>query len=857
MGRTALAVLVAVLWLGMGHAAGQTLRLAVLADRGGGPEAEGARRYLQRMETVLTRCGVAYDVLTQDDVVSGRLDGFKVAVVPYAPNLSGTVGAALRTFCDDGGKVMCFYDTHGLDSQLGLRSLSYVQSPDRTLFRRVRMRQDAVPGLPDGFDQVSWNIRAPAPEPGTIVLADWLDQSGRESGHVAATLSDGGFYFSHVLLAEGEENERKAGRMIEAAARYLAQKGGKRQGIAVVYGTVSREAGASDSRLVGRMVGEMERILTQAGVSYAVLTDEAVARGALTGRRAAIFPLNFQMSDAEVQAVQSFVAGGGKVVGMFSVEKRILPLMGVAEARFLAGGPSSPFGVVSFSAAAPRGFPERFTQASSNISDARPAPDGTVVASWCDATGKDTGRPAVILSPTGMYFSYVLWAGDVEKTSQFMLAGLACLVAQDLYADAAGHALATLWDFRRYRDRDSLIAACQAEASARLAVADAVRLEDQARQGVAAGRPAEAYAALKKARAAAELAFVRSLTSRGGREFRGAWIHSVDVPDFDWERFFAGMQRAHLNALLPNVCAGGYAHYESSLLPLSALIKENGPQVDKMLAAARRHGIEVHLWRVNYNLWRPGKEVVDRMAAQGRVCLDPTGRIVGGPDSATLCPSNPENQRLEIDAMLEMARKFRPDGIHFDYIRYPSPDACYCPGCRERFETRIGARAAAWPQDVLPGGPLRDKYLQFRRDQITLVVREVSRAVRSAVPGVKISAAVFSQWDSARDSVGQDWVNWVKDGYLDFVCPMNYTQEPEELAATVAKQRTWVAGRIPLCSGIGAWQSPSAWQTADLVDTARKNGADGLVFFEYRGRVADELIPLLVEGPLRQTAVTP
>jgi hypothetical protein len=42
-----------------------------------------------------------------------------------------------------------------------------------------------------------------------------------------------------------------------------------------------------------------------------------------------------------------------------------------------------------------------------------------------------------------------------------------------------------------------------------------------------------------------------------------------------------------------------------------------------------------------------------------------------------------------------------------------------------------------------------------------------------------------------------------------------------------------------------------------MVDTARANGADGLVFFEYRGAVANQFIPGLLEGPLREDARTP
>ena len=36
------------------------------------------------------------------------------------------------------------------------------------------------------------------------------------------------------------------------------------------------------------------------------------------------------------------------------------------------------------------------------------------------------------------------------------------------------------------------------------------------------------------------------------------------------------------------------------------------------------------------------------------------------------------------------ARKYDVDGIHFDYIRYPDGDHCFCAGCRERFGRAAG-----------------------------------------------------------------------------------------------------------------------------------------------------------------------
>jgi uncharacterized lipoprotein YddW (UPF0748 family) len=266
----------------------------------------------------------------------------------------------------------------------------------------------------------------------------------------------------------------------------------------------------------------------------------------------------------------------------------------------------------------------------------------------------------------------------------------------------------------------------------------------------------------------------------------------------------------------------------------------------------------VHLWRADFNLMNPGQEELQKLVAENRVCLDPQGKVVGGPNSGTLCPSNPQNQQLEIDAMVEMATKLHPDGVQFDYIRYPGADACFCSGCRGRFEQTMGHSVPNWPQDVLSGGPLYGAWNDFRRAQINRVVQEASQKVRQEAPGVLVSADVFSGWDTwARDGVAQDWPMWTKQGWLDFACPMDYTQNVGELARTVAKQKTWVPARFPLEIGIGAWTSPSAWHLADLVDTARANGANGIMFFEYQGRVASDLIPALLAGPLREDARSP
>lgn len=73
----------------------------------------------------------------------------------------------------------------------------------------------------------------------------------------------------------------------------------------------------------------------------------------------------------------------------------------------------------------------------------------------------------------------------------------------------------------------------------------------------------------------------------------------------------------------------------------------------------------------------------------------------------------------------------------------------FCAGCRERFEAATGVRVEQWPQDVLTG-KYADSFGDWRREQITRLVRAVSQEARKLKPEIKISAAVFGNWESAR-----------------------------------------------------------------------------------------------------------
>jgi hypothetical protein len=59
----------------------------------------------------------------------------------------------------------------------------------------------------------------------------------------------------------------------------------------------------------------------------------------------------------------------------------------------------------------------------------------------------------------------------------------------------------------------------------------------------------------------------------------------------------------------------------------------------------------------------------------------------------------------ENGSMVEVARRYDVDGLHFDYIRYPDGEHCFCAGCRERFQRVAQTTLVNWPSAVRAGGP--------------------------------------------------------------------------------------------------------------------------------------------------------
>lgn len=612
-------------------------------------------------------------------------------------------------------------------------------------------------------------------------------------------------------------------------------------------------AAAAEAKSVAQFTDSMAVMLRAAGVNCAVLGDLDVTAERLSPFRLMVLPYNPSLPPAVEEELSAFAARGGKLMAFYHVPQRLCPLLGLeGGAHVKQARPGAFAAIVPVGDGLP-GAPPRIGQASWNIFAFTPAPGvGQVLANWVDDQGQPSGYPAVLGSTNGLVMTHVLLTDDPANKRRFLLAMAGHLVP-DIWRRAVETALAgaggelglgsfaeAVRHISAFRGADR--AARRTLSAARSAHAAGVRALAADRYGEAADRAAEADRLIVDAFCAAQ--------PRTPLRFRAFWCHDAyGVAGIPWDEAIRRLKANGFTAIVPNMLWGGAAFFPSDVLPVADKVAERGDAVAECLAACQKYGIELHVWKVNWRLGRAApQEFVERMRAEGRL-----QRNSKGAEELWLCPSHPENRKLEIDSMVEVARKYPVDGLHFDYIRYPEADYCFCEGCRERFERAVGCSITNWPADVLSGGAWCAAWLDWRRENINALVEAVHREARAVRPGLKISAAVFREWTMDRDRVGQDWKLWCDHRWLDFVCPMDYTPSNRRFEGLVSRQVAW-AGKVPCYPGIGVSASSSRFgapRAIAQIRIAERYDTGGFIIFNYGVNESAVLLPRLGLGITR------
>ena len=221
-----------------------------------------------------------------------------------------------------------------------------------------------------------------------------------------------------------------------------------------------------------------------------------------------------------------------------------------------------------------------------------------------------------------------------------------------------------------------------------------------------------------------------------------------------------------------------------------------------------------------------------------------------------LDPANPKVQDFVDKLALEIVSRYDIDGFQLDYIRYPASFPSdrfsyrrttwgYTDVTRAAFKAQYGID----PVDIDPKNPdqatLWISWGQFKTQQVNHFVDRVSHDIHRIKPGLKISAAVFPNSDSALTLKHQDWPTWGRNGWVDFFAPMTLTSALKVIENDTRTMVQATQNRVPVYSGIfGPFNDNTADLLLSQIDTARKAGAQGFVLFDtahITGRMLEAL----------------
>ena len=317
------------------------------------------------------------------------------------------------------------------------------------------------------------------------------------------------------------------------------------------------------------------------------------------------------------------------------------------------------------------------------------------------------------------------------------------------------------------------------------------------------------------------------------------WLHTNKIKKNNFLDVTNDLKTLEINNIfLLTLSSNGKAFFDTDLRLRESMEIPYGDIIDSL----HDEGLRIHAWFCvfilnNYELinseWRHCV-VVNRLGDS--VLKKPVWGI-----QYWICPTCEEYHEHFLSLIREFLRKYKVDGIHLDYIRYPDrclpkrilkryvkkpeikiyeeEDYCYCERCLRKADSE-GINA------------FRDKeeYEEWRRIQILKMVEKI----RSITKGLQLSSAVFPNLEWAKKFVLQDWSKSSK--FMDKIALMGYYyyyQEPPEWSIAQYFDAIRIISEEKVSLGIGPILYIKSQELKKLLAKCAEKNVKSVTIFEY------------------------
>ncbi len=357
------------------------------------------------------------------------------------------------------------------------------------------------------------------------------------------------------------------------------------------------------------------------------------------------------------------------------------------------------------------------------------------------------------------------------------------------------------------------------------------------------------------------------------REVRAIWVTRWDykTPE-DVRKIIANCNDHHFNMVLFQVRGNGTVFYKSKIEPWAWELTSDSPATTGQdpgwnplqLACyeARKKGMELHAYMNVLPGWHSDTPPAPEA---GQLWTEHPDWFMVGRDGqkmmprsnwySFLNPAHPDVKQYLVNVFLEVVEKYKINGIHFDYIRYPSEigDYSYDPLSQEMFERQTGSTPEQAPEE----------WIDWRAEQVTEIEQEIYRLGKIVKPDLIFSAALVADRDRAYSQYFQDSERWLAEGSLDLAIPMAYTDDLarfQNIARSYSDfQKGFPEDSFWAACGIGAHRAGE--NSIQQIVITRDNTIDGVAIFAYsslfRKHEPNDIARQLLSHPFQEKARTP
>ena len=263
------------------------------------------------------------------------------------------------------------------------------------------------------------------------------------------------------------------------------------------------------------------------------------------------------------------------------------------------------------------------------------------------------------------------------------------------------------------------------------------------------------------------------------------------------EALVAATKAVHADAIVAQVVRRGDCFCLRSGLPVNESLPAGFDPLQALIDTAHAQNIEVHAWVISTGMWNDTTPPRDPNhifnlhgpAATGRsnwVMTRSDGQSKLG-DDWNMDPGHPDAAAWMVSSAVSLVRAYDIDGINLDRIRYPDgnlgtnvPSWGYNATSLARFRAETGR--VDTPSNTDP------QWTQWRRDQITGIVRRIYLESTALRPRIRVSADLITYGSGPQVLGGfqgtrayaeqlQDWQGWLREGILDTAILMNYKRD--------------------------------------------------------------------------------